>query len=100
MGELMAEQYGVDDLLSMDVEMMRDLWSNFGLSCHGLDTPDAFIEQGLTFLPEVRPEALKFRVGCVHPIITDAEEVLHLEERQAQASQEGVGQNESGAGEG
>jgi hypothetical protein len=88
--EMMAEQLGIVDLLTMNIVQLRELWSNHGLSCRGLHTPDAFIDQALEFLPEVKPAKLSFRVGCVHPIIADAEDVLSLQERQARVLSEGT----------
>jgi len=88
---LMAEQFGVNDLFNFNLEQMRELWLNFGLSTHGLRTPDAFIEQAMTFLPEVRPEPIIIPAACVSPIIGDAEEVLALVERHTQGLQNDLG---------
>lgn len=80
----MAAQYGVNDLLGLSLQEMHQLWSSFELSRRGLHTPDAFIEDAISFLPEVRPSILTFRACCLRPVIQDAAEVIVLEERHLQ----------------
>lgn len=79
----MAEQYSVNDLLGMTAGQLVDLWDNFGIPRRGLETPDAFLEKAMTFLPAVRPEPIVVLATFVRPIIDNPEDLLRLQERHA-----------------
>eukprot|EP00930_Biecheleria_cincta_P077041 TRINITY_DN64280_c0_g1_i1.p1 TRINITY_DN64280_c0_g1~~TRINITY_DN64280_c0_g1_i1.p1 ORF type:complete len:801 (-),score=128.95 TRINITY_DN64280_c0_g1_i1:103-2451(-) len=81
----MAERYGVSDLLAMSLDQMRQLWCEFDLPHRSLTSPDAFVEEAMSFLPEVAPAPLIVSADCLHPIISDAEDVITLEMRHNRA---------------